>query len=519
MGSSCSAMPPPDVLIDWRTHNNAMTEIVQRVTAAGAIAPGWPAGAVRLNYAWINHVSAADGAGGLFEAYEQSDIGLERTRGDAVQLPNATPYSWPVGNPGDLKLYPGIASDGAGGCYVGWAGQYFGATWYWVLNRMQSDGTASPDWPAEGLPVGSWTSPPAAGPVLSQDPMGGVYVGWVGNGVRLKRYNGEGTLGAGWPSGGLLLAPTGTDVDKLIALVPSGSDHVIAMWNQTPSGSPATRVLLKRIGRDHIPDPAWPVSGVELMNSTQPIKSLGLVSDGQGDVWAFWETSSTPFVRHFQSSGTPTFLSPVSPLDAAAQYVNDLYAVHGRDDGLIVGWTDSRPSRPGVRLRWIRSDGTPDPAEPDSARAASPHYPPDFMGPLRAFNRGLLDDGQGGAYVAWDYRAGPLWELVYLGHLGPSSVLGVAPGSTPRAALALRSVTPNPAAREVQVRFTLAEAGPARLELLDISGRLVRSLEVPGARSEQVARFEDLGRLLPGLYVVRLAQGGSARSARVAIVR
>ena len=506
-----------DVLIDWRRQNNAAIELVQRVTAAGAIAPGWPTDAVTLDFDWLPHASALDGAGGLFEVTATSDVYLERTPSNAVQT-----YTGPFGVSGDLKSYPGIVSDGTGGCYVGWPGQN-AASPYWAVTRMQSDGTAHPGWPAEGLQVATGTGSMGLGqaPGLLLDPLGGVYVVWVGSFARMKRYNADGTLGPGWGISGRVLAPTAPDFARPTALVLSGSDHVIAMWYDKPTAPIVTRVLLRRIDRNGHFDPAWPLGGVELLSSTQSIKSLGMVPDGLGGVWAFWEMASTPYLMHYQSNGTlaPGFPGLTSPLDAAAQYTGNLYAARGGNDGLTVGWTDSRASRPGVRVRWIRGDGTPDPAEPDSARAATPHYPPDPTGPLRAFHRGLLDDGQGGAYVAWDYRDGPLWELMYLGHLAPPPVLGVGPGPDVRTTLALRSVTPNPASREAQVRFTLAGPGPARLELLDIAGRRVRSIDVPGTRSEQVVRFEDLGRLPPGLYVVRLAQGGATRSARVAIVR
>jgi hypothetical protein len=103
-------------------------------------------------------------------------------------------------------------------------------------------------------------------------------------------------------------------------------------------------------------------------------------------------------------------------------------------------------------------------------------------------------------------------------HLWSAAVLGVSPTPAPRATLTLRSLAPNPAARELSVRFALADAGPARLELFDVAGRSVRVLEV-GGPGERTARFEHLDALPAGLYVVRLSQRGQARAARVAIVR
>ncbi len=86
-------------------------------------------------------------------------------------------------------------------------------------------------------------------------------------------------------------------------------------------------------------------------------------------------------------------------------------------------------------------------------------------------------------------------------------------------ALAIDRISPNPAAREIHVAFVLPEASVARLELLDIGGRLVRSLALgaPGPGPHTA----DLGAgaaLHAGVYLVRLVQGDRSVSARVTIV-
>jgi hypothetical protein len=88
-------------------------------------------------------------------------------------------------------------------------------------------------------------------------------------------------------------------------------------------------------------------------------------------------------------------------------------------------------------------------------------------------------------------------------------------------AFALESARPNPSRGEqLSVAFTLPTPAPARLELVDVSGRRVaeREVGVLGAGRHLVALAA--GRpLAPGLYLVRLTQGANVRVTRVAVLR
>lgn len=92
---------------------------------------------------------------------------------------------------------------------------------------------------------------------------------------------------------------------------------------------------------------------------------------------------------------------------------------------------------------------------------------------------------------------------------------GVGPGL---ASFALDRIAPNPATDRVAVSFTLPAASPATLELLDVNGRRWLGQEV-GSFGAGVHRVEwrTAGRVPPGLYFLRLEQGGRVASSRVAI--
>jgi hypothetical protein len=86
--------------------------------------------------------------------------------------------------------------------------------------------------------------------------------------------------------------------------------------------------------------------------------------------------------------------------------------------------------------------------------------------------------------------------------------------------LALAGARPNPAPRDFPVASTLPDASPARLEVLDVGGRRVFARDVgalgPGSHLVNLASGQALA---PGVYLLRLSQGGRARTVRAVVVR
>jgi hypothetical protein len=100
----------------------------------------------------------------------------------------------------------------------------------------------------------------------------------------------------------------------------------------------------------------------------------------------------------------------------------------------------------------------------------------------------------------------------------PDGTTGVG-GGIP-VAFALEGVRPNPASGNgLNVAFALPTGAAARLELLDVGGRRVVSREVGslgvGRHTVNLAAGHTVA---PGLYWVRLAQGASRKTTRVAVI-
>jgi hypothetical protein len=88
------------------------------------------------------------------------------------------------------------------------------------------------------------------------------------------------------------------------------------------------------------------------------------------------------------------------------------------------------------------------------------------------------------------------------------------------AVLSLTGPRPNPAmGKDLRIHFSLATAEPARLELLDVAGRLVLAREVGSLGAGQhVVQLGDGARVPPGVYMLRLIQGQNIRRARAAVL-
>jgi len=102
--------------------------------------------------------------------------------------------------------------------------------------------------------------------------------------------------------------------------------------------------------------------------------------------------------------------------------------------------------------------------------------------------------------------------------LTPGGTLDVPGGPPP--AFALEAVRPNPSRGDrLSVAFALPTAAPARVELVDVSGRRVAEREVGSlGAGRHVVDLAERRHVPPGLYLVRLTQGANARAERVVVL-
>jgi hypothetical protein len=136
----------------------------------------------------------------------------------------------------------------------------------------------------------------------------------------------------------------------------------------------------------------------------------------------------------------------------------------------------------------------------------------------------VVPDGTGRlAYADLDVIAGArygyrLGLLEYGGEVFAGEVWVDVPVT---ARFALRGMAPNPSSVGAGlVTFSLPDASPARLEVLDVSGRQVFSREVGGlGGGEHFVRVSGAEPLAPGVYLVRLTRGGRSLTAKAVTIR
>jgi len=86
--------------------------------------------------------------------------------------------------------------------------------------------------------------------------------------------------------------------------------------------------------------------------------------------------------------------------------------------------------------------------------------------------------------------------------------------------LALDGFRPNPALGAPLIAFTLADATPATVEIMDVAGRRILRRDIVGlGAGRHIIRLEQTARLSPGFYLIRLRQAGRDVLARGTVIQ
>lgn len=524
--------------------------------------------------------SVSDGTGGVIVAwtdvrsggdYSYSDIYVQRisATGVAQWAVDGVPLCTAPGSQSDVAL--GMISDGAGGAIVTWHDFRSGTNYHIYAQRIS--GAGAPLWTADGVVVCG-----AAGtqqsPKIVTDGSGGGIIGWVDfrNGnydIYAQRISSAGVPAWG-PDGVAVCTATGFQEDP--ALVADGSGGAIVCWTDQRSGPSYTDsdIYAQRLSSSGAPQ--WAANGVPLCTATGADQSPQLTGDGLGGAIVSWFDFRSGdydiYAQRISSAGSTQWTADgvalcVAPGEQAAPAI-----LPDGAGGAIVSWRDIRSgsdydvysqriSQAGA-TQWaangvalctsagdqyeptLVSDGSGgaiatwadyrsgfgDIYAQRISAAGAPQWTSDGVAVCTAPGNqnvpAIATDGSGGGIVAWHDHRGGVSDDIYAQRISSTGALGggaaVGPSAPP--AFGLERLSPNPArGGALRVRFSLPAGGDASLELLDVAGRRIASREVGslGAGTHTLT-MDGPRHLAPGLYMLRLRQGGRMQAERVTML-
>jgi hypothetical protein len=216
---------------------------------------------------------------------------------------------------------------------------------------------------------------------------------------------------------------------------------------------------------------------------------LSLWADGRG-VFPCWSDGR---------NGDPDVFLAMAPLPAYARFV-------------LPG--EAQVGESGVQVRWVLPPGPPLSATPYRRVSGSDWIAlPPVVSADQAF---LVNDADVQPGFRYAYRLG----LITSDGEAPTAEQVVDVPRVGTLGLAIERVFPNPSSGTLSVWFSRPDLAPAKLEVIDLSGRRVFTREL--SQDYGVRGVFDLGsqvRLRPGLYQVLLIQAERVASAKAVVLR
>ena len=298
-----------------------------------------------------------------------------------------------------------------------------------------------------------------------------------------------------------------------VHIVPDGANGALMVWTDPRAVSRATDIFAMRLDAQGERAPGWSYYGSPVCDALGPQSQPRIASDGTGGVWVVWLDQRAGVdgdlrYSHMLGSGTlaPGFTGDGRVLCGAVGAQREAALAGDGAGGCFAVWRDDRSGISDLYVQHVLANGLVAPGWAVDGR------------PLTTA-AGIQDEpaissvSGGHAVVAWrDARAGT--TRIYAAGVDDPSTTAVA-GDPPGLMLA----TVAAARGEARVRLSLTAAGPAVLELLDVSGRTRARTDLEGPLTAHEVTLASARTLAPGLYFARLRQHGVVATARVTLLR
>jgi hypothetical protein len=492
----------------------AIRVYAQRVAPDGATDPGWVPDASHVCVAPGHEVAfSAAPAGSSAVVVAWTELGRDGSdiRAQRLEAGGGVTAGWPATGisvssaTGDQNT-PSAADDGAGGAFIVWQDFRSGRPRIFA-QRVSGAGAIVSGWPQDGLGLGAGSRDQVA-PVVANDGAGGALVAWqeFENGlfrVRLVRLTGAGVVSPGWPAAGVIPCPSLRHQVSPV-LVSDDAGGALVVWEESELGQRKLRAA--RVNALAALEPGWPAAGLVLATASGQQRSATMIRDGAGGALVAWQDSRSGagdiYAQRITSAGVIASgwaATGVAGCSQAAEQSAPAILNDGAG-GAYLAWEDFRGGSTDVYAQRVTGAGALSAGWPTDGVAMS-------IATGEQYAPRLMPDGAGGAIATWfDTRRFPLVD--------------VPPSGGDEPVFALFGLRPSPAIGPVQVAFALPSGGPARLELLDVAGRRILRREVGSlGTGRHVVDLRGRTALPAGIYFIRLTHAGRSLTTTACVLR
>jgi hypothetical protein len=496
------------VWVDSRSGTNADLYL-QRVTASGALAAGWLTNGNTLCAAANDQSSpaiVADGTGGVFVTWvdDRAGVGTSDIYLQHITSTGAVAAGWPAGGLAicttpEVQTKPALALE-SGAAIVVWQDGRNGTP---DIYAQKVSAAGAIQWTADGAPVCA-ASGSQSEPTLAGDKAGGAIVAWqdtrvgVTANIYAQRLNASGA--PQWAVDGITLCTSASD-QLTPHVLPDGAGGAIVTWDDYRANN--ADVYAQRVNASGVAQ--WMANGVALVLDLAEQYGGVPITDGAGGAIVPWTdfrfASGSLYAQKISAAGALGWVANGLPICTVGD-VSDPVASPDGTGGAFFVWDDARSSSTGVDIYAVRFT---------SGGILGSGWTSGGTLVCNAANNQLVPavtlDGTGSLIASWfDGRSGD--NDIYAKRLAMGGGAVDVP-ELPAGRLSL-AAAPNPMTTTTTLRFSLAAQERGRLEVLDVTGRVVRVLLeeqdlAAGARAVSWDGRDRAGLLTPaGLYWARL---------------
>jgi len=539
--------------VSWSRYDSPM---LQRISASGEIAPGWPAQGLELStQLWFGSPIeiASDGEGGVFASWIE-DMSADSIHAHVGMLTHvladgSLAPDFPVGGrPHHLEVATSTHLDmlplPGGGFYGVWgeSDSRYPESNRLMATQFDADGAIADGWPKTGVDLCPGLPGYNLEPFLIPDGAGGCFVAWNddsagGHKVYAQHLLSSATVDPRWPASGLRISLTGDRHQESRSACEDGAGGFLIAWEEARSYR--SQAFVQRIRVDGTIHPAWPVGG--LLPRPDPATQVfsNVVPDGEDGCYLTWLTfrggaNHEVNVEHLTSLGAsaPGWPGEGVSISTTTSHSDPPEIAADSMGGAILAWLDGagrelrvqRFVAGGVvaaRVSLVSAEATPEQVcvvwqvEGEASATVERRIADGLWRVLTRLERDgegrmRLEDTDVIAGATYDYR------LAFADGTRAGETRVTVPADL---SFALEGARPNPSLSRVALAFTLAEPGDARLELVDLAGRRIAGRMLAGASAgRQVVPLTE-SPLSPGLYWAVLTQGANSARARVVVMR